>query len=135
MIFIFGAHVFIKGQYLQTFFSFFIFQNFVKRAQNDPKWQEIVSVSLRISGTVHDCNFLVHMCKSFSSKVFHFFKILIYGVFRGVKGQKITQNYQFQYIMLYISGPVGYIIKTLIMISTGAFLFFFKKKCNIVYKY
>ena len=45
---------------------------------------------------------------------FRFFKILIFWVFRGVKGQKMTLNYQFQsvtlYVTLYISGTVDHII-------------------------
>ena len=37
---------------------------------------------------------------------------------------------QFQYVLLYISGAVDYIIKILVMISTR--VFFIKKICNIV---
>ena len=62
---------------------------------------------------------------------FFIFNILIFGVFRGVKWQKMTLNYQFQYVLLCISGTVDHIIKILIMISTGVFLYFFFK-CNIV---
>ena len=57
--------------------------------------------------------------------MFSFFKILMYGVFRGVKGQKMTLNDQFQYALLYISGTVDHIIEILIMISAGVFLYFF----------
>ena len=44
----------------------------------------------------------------------------------GVKGQKMTYNYQFQYVLLYISATVDHIIKILIMIFTGVFIFFKK---------
>ena len=64
-------------------------------------------------------------------QIFSYFKILKIVVFRGVKGQKMTLNYQFQYVLLYISGIVDH-IEILIMISTGVFLSFFFFKCNIV---
>ena len=55
--------------------------------------------------------FLVHICKIIvSSNFFHFFKILIFVFFRGrgrgVKGQKMTQNYYFQSFTLFFSGTV-----------------------------
>ena len=55
--------------------------------------------------------FLVHICKIIvSSNFFHFFKILIFVFFRGrgrgVKGQKMTQNYHFQSFTLFFSGTV-----------------------------
>ena len=53
----------------------------------------------------------------------------------GVIGQKMTENYQFQHVLLYISGTVDHvnrIIKILIMISAGVFLNFFFEKGNIV---
>ena len=65
------------------------------------------------------------MSVSISQQFFSFFKTLIFEVFRGVKRQKMAQNYQFQYVMLYISGTVDHIIEILIMISTGVFLYFF----------
>ena len=49
----------------------------------------------------------------------------------GVNGQKMTINYQYQYALIYISGIVDHIMKILVMISTGVFLYFFKKY-NIV---
>ena len=42
---------------------------------------------------------------------FIFFKILIFRVLTEVKRQKMTQNDQFQSVMLYISGTVDHIIK------------------------
>ena len=100
-----------------------------KRAKNHPKWQKIMSVSLCISGTVHHILwFLVHMCKMMiSSKFFNFSKFWFWGFFRGVKWQKITLTYQFQNVLLYISGTVDHIRIFLIMISTGVFLYFFEK--------
>ena len=49
-----------------------------------------------------------------SSNFFHFFKILIFWVFRGerVKEQKMTHNYQFQSVILSISRTVDHIMKT-----------------------
>ena len=109
-------YTYVKGQYPQVFFSFF--QNFVfwiirgvkgqKMAQNDK-----IVYPLCILETIH------HMIAIFgshfyndhiSSHFFHFFKILIFLVFSRVKGQKMTQNYQFQSVMLFISGTVDHII-------------------------
>ena len=42
---------------------------------------------------------------------FSVFKVLIFGDFRGVYGQKMTQNYQFQSVILYISGSVDHVIE------------------------
>ena len=44
-----------------------------------------------------------------SRKYFHFFKILIFGCFQVVKGQKMTQNCQIQSIMFHISGFLDHI--------------------------
>ena len=57
------------------------------------------------------------------------FKILIFGFFRGVKGQKL--NHQFQYVLLYISGTVDHIIEIFIMTSTGIFLYLFLKNATL----
>ena len=52
------------------------------------------------------------MCKMMTSPhAFYFFKILLFWVARGVKGQKVVHNYQFQSVTLYISRTVDYIIK------------------------
>ena len=37
--------------------------------------------------------------------------ILFFQVVRGLKGQKMTHNYQFQFITLYISRTADHIIK------------------------
>ena len=44
---------------------------------------------------------------------------------RGIKREKMTENYQFQSVLLYISGTVDHIIEILIMISPGVFLCIF----------
>ena len=50
---------------------------------------------------------MVYKCKMISPGIFfHFLKILIFQVFRaggGVKRQKMTHNYKFQSVTLYIS--------------------------------
>ena len=57
------------------------------------------------------------MCKMITSPdTFSFFKILSFRRFRGggwggVKGQKVTHNYQFQSVTIYISRAVDHIIK------------------------
>ena len=61
-----------------------------RRARNGPKWQKIKSVSLPISGTVHHMIVIFGTHFGFLVQIFSFFKILIFGVFRGVKGHKIT---------------------------------------------
>ena len=147
MVFIYGTHVCIEGQYLQAFFSFFfkilIFgiirgagvggQREGKRLAQNPKWQKFLSASLRISGTVHHIIMWLWFGYTFVKwwylpQIFLFFKILIFWVFKGIKGQKKTLNYQFQYILLYIFWTLDHIIDILIMISTGVFLYFFQKK-------
>ena len=48
-----------------------------------------------ISGTVHHLILVCgNICKMMISPgaFFHFFKILIFWAFRGVKGQKVSQN-------------------------------------------
>ena len=54
-----------------------------KRAQNNRKFFSI-SQELQIIWLW----FLVHMCKMMLQQIFSFFKILIFGVFRGIKGKK-----------------------------------------------
>ena len=63
-----------------------------KKAKNGLKLQNILSVSLRISGTVHHDYSFWHMCVKwwYLWKKFPFYKILILGAFRRVKGQKMT---------------------------------------------
>ena len=59
----------------------------------DVKGKKIISVSLRISGTVYHMIviFGTHVQKDdISSNNFQFFKILFFGDFRAVKRQKMT---------------------------------------------
>ena len=70
---------------------------------------------------------------------FHFSKFWFLGFLGGKEGKRATNGlkFLFQYVMLYISGTVDqiiedHIIEILLMISTGIFLFFKKKKYNIV---
>ena len=72
-----------------------------------------------------------------SPGAFSFFQNFDFWVFRGVKGQRMTQNYQFQTVTLCKSGTVDHIIKIFVtiikckrcklMISPSVFLYFFKK--------
>ena len=106
-----GGGVLVKGQ---------------KITQNDKKFCLCHSVSQELYIISW---FLVHICKMMiSQQLFSFSKILILGVFREVKGQKMTKSYQFQYVLLYISGTVDHIVKILIVISTGVFLYFFENQ-------
>ena len=74
-------------------FPFFQSFNFLgrkgsKRGKNDPKW---MSVALRISGSIHHTIviFGTHVWNDYISRwFFQFFKILIFRLGRGVKGQK-----------------------------------------------
>ena len=64
------------------------------------------------------------------------FKVLIFRDFKGLKGQVVTQNCQFQSVTFHISGTLNHIIKILgtqvyLMISPGVSLHFLKKY-NIV---
>ena len=114
MIVIFGA-LYKMMTSLGAFFFFFFFKVLIfqtvrgvkgrKMAQNDKK---NMFVSLCISGTVPHCGFCV---KWYLWQFFRFFKILIFLVFKGVEGQKITHNYQYQSVTLYISRTVDHIIK------------------------
>ena len=56
--------------------------------------------------------FMVLMCKMLTSRsFFHFFKILIFLVVRGVKGQKIVQNdKKIMSVALDISGTIDHMI-------------------------
>ena len=102
-----------RGKFFH-FFKIFIFWDVErvkgqKKAQNGKKfcpsqsiYQELYIIWLW---------FLVNMCKLMIS---HFFKILIFRAFRGVKVQKMTHNYQFLSITLYIFGTVDHIIRFLV---------------------
>ena len=95
----------VKWWYLQMFFSFF--QNFdflgcsgVKgqnMARNDKKF--CLSRFISQESYIIRLPFMVHFCEIISPAVsglfwffFHFFKILVFWVVKGVKGQKMVQN-------------------------------------------
>ena len=64
-----------------------------KRAKKGPKQQKNF---FHISGTAdHMIVILVHMCKMMLQQIFSFFKILIFGVFRGIKGKKRPKTTNF----------------------------------------
>ena len=54
--------------------------------------------------------FLYTCVKWYVQHFFHFFKILICFIFSGSKIAKITHNYQFQSVTLYVSRTVDHII-------------------------
>ena len=78
-----------------------------KRAKNGPKWQKIVSIALHISGAIHHMLVLQGTHLFF---FFHFLKILIFWVHKGIKGQK-TQK-----IVLHSISQEPYIIWLSIMV-------------------
>ena len=65
-------------------------------------------------------------------EMFSFFKILIFGGFTGIKGKKGLKLSISVCFALYLRNCRSYHQDLMIMISTGVFLFFKKKKCNIV---
>ena len=94
-----------------------------------------MSYKLYISGTIHHMIFIYDApvydnISKFFFCFFHFFlffKILIFWVVRGVKGQKIVQNNKFLSVALLISRTIHhlwYIHKCKMMISQGFFSFF-----------
>ena len=71
-----------------------------------------LSVVHLIAGTVHDLIIIVgeHVENDDISRIFFScFLILIFWAVRGVKGQEIAHNYQFQSVTLYISRTVDHI--------------------------
>ena len=111
-------YTYVKWWHLQMLFSFF--QNFefpgfqgVKGQKMAPKWQKILSVSLQIPGNVPHCGFWCKCIKWMISPAtfFIFSKFWFLGVLGGIKGQKMTQNYQFQSVTLFIARTVDHIIK------------------------
>ena len=107
--------------------AFFIFYfNFdflscwkVKMVKSGPKWQKKNSFCLTPclrNCTSYDCSFWYTCVKWWYLQHFffflHIFKILIFGDFRRrLKGQKMTNKYQFQSVTFYISRTVDHIMK------------------------
>ena len=76
-----------------------------KRAKNSPKWQNIWSVALYISGTIHHLIVIygTHVQNDIISRMsFHFFKILIFLV-KGIKGQTTVQNDKKLFLLHFVS--------------------------------
>ena len=105
-------HTCVNWWHLQYFFYFFrilIFQvvrgvKGQKMVQNDKKFY-LAQSWLMLTTVLILLWFLVHVFKTMkSSASFFIFRILIFFIFRGIKGQKMTQNYQFQSATLSISG-------------------------------
>ena len=105
-----------------------------KRAKNGPEWQKILSLMLHISGTIH------HMIVIFGTHVwndnisrccFHFFKILIFRVVRGVKRAKMVQNEKIFCLSCFISQEpciiwLSFMVHMCKIISAGVFFSYFQ---------
>ena len=62
-----------------------------KRAKNGSKWQNSVCLTWYIrNSTSYYCDFWYTCVKWYLLQIFWFFKILVFGVFTVVKGQKMT---------------------------------------------
>ena len=89
-------HTFIKWRYTSRCCFLFFKSLFcrvvrwIKKQKNGPKWDQILSVALHISGTIHHMIFIsgTHVWNNISRHFFCFFKILIFWVIRKVKGKK-----------------------------------------------
>ena len=89
----------VKWWYLQMFFWFFQNIDFwvvsgvkkQKMAQNDKKFCLLCFISQE--SYIIWLSLKVHFCE-ISKHFFHFFKILIFGVFREVKGQKLGPEWE-----------------------------------------
>ena len=120
--------------YLQVFF--FIFSKFwfsgsigAKRAKNGPEWQKIMSVMPCISGIIHhvivNCGanvWNVNITRSF----FHV-KILIFQVFKGLKGKKGPKWRRF--LSVHLGNHISYDLHPWYkrIIYPGIFFHFFSK--------
>ena len=88
------------------------------------KWQNIMSVSRRITGIVPHMivvfGILVYNDDISSNFFFIFSKFWFFGFLGGrVNGQKMTHNYQFQSDAIYISRTVDHIIKIVLPFITA----------------
>ena len=79
--------------------------------------------------TSYDCNFWCTCVKWYLQQLFSFFKVLIFGVFKGIKGKKWPKIRNWKIIR--ISGTVDHIIKILIMISRDVFHYLFLKNATL----
>ena len=127
----------VKWWYTRCFFFFFHFLKFFdlpgccrsKKAKNGPKWQNILSVALNISGimhhiiviygtvvcTLHISGIMHHIIVIYgtvvwnddiSSHFFHFFKILVFWVVRGEKAKNGPKLKKILFVPLHISRTI-----------------------------
>ena len=83
------------------------------KGKNGPEWQKILSVAFVIWWTIHHMIvIMVQMYKIIiSPHVFFNFKILIFGVFKELKGQNMAQSdKKILSVSLHISGIVHHMI-------------------------
>ena len=135
MIFMYGTHV-QNYSISRCFFNFFKILIFwgvrglkgQKIIQNDKK--SCLLCSITQEPYIIWLSFVGHKCKMISLGIFfHFFKILIFQVDNGVKGQKIAQNDK-KFCLSYLVSQKPYIIWLSFvvhkckMISPGIFSFF-----------
>ena len=113
MIVICGAHVW-NDDISRCFFHFF--KILISRVRRGKKWPKMVKRSVCLTlylrnHTAYDCGFCRCGKWWYLQHFIHFFKILIFCFFWEVKGKKMTRNYQFQSVALYISRTVDDIIR------------------------
>ena len=85
---------------ISPYFFFHVFKILIFRAFREVKGQKKVqnnikfcsSCSISQESYIIWLSFMLHMCKMISPVVFFNFKILIFQVIRGLKGQKMVQN-------------------------------------------
>ena len=78
-------------------------------ANNGWKWQKVCLLhSISEEPYLIWLLFMVHICKMVISSgvFFHFYKILIFQIVRGVKGQNLVQNNKKFSVTLHISGTI-----------------------------
>ena len=82
------------GFFIFFFFFILIFQAVREVKKNSPKLQNILSVARTSQESyIIWLSFVVHLCEiMIFPGIFSFFKILIFCVVRGVKGEKMVQN-------------------------------------------
>ena len=101
----------VKWWHFQMLFSFFLnFDFLIVRGVKCKKWPKMRKNSICLTPYLRNCT--SYDCGSwytcikwwYLQQFFHFFKILIFWVFRGEGNRaKTTHNYQFQSVTLYIS--------------------------------
>ena len=112
------CYTIVKWWYLQVVFSFFfffilIFQAVREVKKNSPKLQNILSVARTSQESyIIWLSFVVHLCEiMIFPGIFSFFKILIFCVVGGVKGEKMVQNEKkIMYFVVHTSKNIHHII-------------------------